>query len=508
MTRTEVNNILKHDEFIGEKLICRFRMVLAVIFFSSVPVVSFMRTMNNENAFPPQAYICCSSFFIYSIFIYFYLRKKESVHESFKYICVIIDMVMHTASIWIGCTYPHIAPAITYLSTWALFFMVLIMVGAFRYSVPCAYFSGIFAGLCYLLVVMVNGKNLDLPYYFYFENQTINVSFPVFNEFFRVISMIIIGVITGMACKRHLKHFNSMLETQSEAAETASKTVEQTRGITQVIQKSTADIFHSSQDIFSTANNQAASIQEIESTINENSQIAEEIAHKISEVAVIASKMKNDVDEGFSVLESNVDQMVDIKEKNDGFISGIIDLGNKITRIRDIINSINDITDQTKVIAFNATLEATNAGERGKRFEVVASEVNRLADDITGLTKQINKNIEELEYSSSNLVASSEESFGKISEGNSLIQELENIFLEIKNRAETTSNQAHTITISTQKQLKSSEQINIAIADISKGLSNFILSTKIATSSAENLSKMTTKLGNLLADNEPDEALE
>ena len=508
MTRIDVNNILKQDEFLGEKLICRFRLVLAVIFLSSVPVVSFMRTMSGQNAFPPQAFICCSSFFIYSIFIYFYLRKKESVHGSFKYICVIIDMIMHTASIWIGCTYPHIAPAITYLSTWALFFMVLIMVGAFRYSVPCAYFSGIFAGLCYLLVIIVNGKNLDLPYYFYFENKTINVSFPVFNEFFRVISMMIIGIITGMACKRHLKHFKNMLETQSEAAETASKTVEQTRGITQVIQKSTSDIFHSSQDINSTANNQAASIQEIESTINENSQIAQEIANKTSEVAGIASKMKNDVNEGFSVLEVNVDQMADIKEKNDGFISGIIELGNKITKIRDIIDTINDITDQTKVIAFNATLEAANAGEKGKRFDVVASEVNRLADDISGLTRQINKNIEELQYSSSNLAASSEESAEKILEGNSLIKELENIFYEIKNGAETTSNQAQTITVSTQKQLKSSGQINIAIADISKGLSSFIQSTKIATSSAENLTKMTDELGNILTENGKNEALE
>ena len=508
MTRIEVNNIIKNDEFNGEKLICRFRMVLAVIFFSSVPVVSFMRTLNNENAFPPQAYICCSAFFIYSFFIFFYLRKRESVHGSFKYICVIIDMIMHTASIWIGCTYPHIAPAITYLSTWALFFMVLIMVGAFRYSVPCAYFSGIFAGFCYLAAVIVNGKNLDLPYYFYIENQAINVSFPVFNESFRVIAMIIIGVITGMACKRHLNHFNNMLETQSEAAETASKTVEQTRSITGVIQKSTDDIFHSSQDIFSTANNQAASIQEIESTINENSQIAGDISQKTSGVALIASKMKKDVIDGFSVLECNVDQMADIKEKNEGFISGIIELGNKITKIRDIIDTINDITDQTKVIAFNATLEAANAGEKGKRFEVVAGEVNRLADDIAGLTRQINKNIEELQYSSSSLVVSSVESSGKITEGNNLIKELENIFREIKNGAEATSNQAQTITISTQKQLKSCGQINIAIADISKGLSNFIQSTKIAASSAENLTKMTAQLGSILTDNEKNGTLE
>jgi methyl-accepting chemotaxis protein len=264
------------------------------------------------------------------------------------------------------------------------------------------------------------------------------------------------------------------------------------------IQKSTDEIFLSSKDIFSTANNQAASVQEIESTINENTQIAGEIAEKTGSVANIASKMEDDVIHGFSVLERNVNQMGDIKNKNDGVISGIIALGNKITKIREIIKNINTITDQTKVIAFNAALEAASAGERGKRFSVVASEVNRLADDIAALTKQIREQIEEIQNSSSALIISSEESADKITEGNNLIKELEDIFREIRSGAEITANQAQTITVSTLKQQKSIEQINFAMVDISYGLSNFLHSTEVATSSAEGLTQMIEELGILL----------
>jgi methyl-accepting chemotaxis protein len=498
MTKTETNEIIKRDEFDGEKLISRFRFCVALIYSISVPSISIMRGAEGLGYFPPYAYICSNVFLLYSISLFFYLRKKDSVHYLFKYICIMLDMIIISASVWVGCTYLETAPPISFLSTWALFYSVLIMLGAFRYSVPCAYFSGIFAGFCYLLTVLINGHTLDLPYFFKTESVSIPVSFPLYYEFFRVIAMILTGFITGMACKRHLKLFINMLETQTAASDAASKTVEQTRNMADIIKKSTDEIFLSSKDIFTIANNQAASIQEIERTINENARIVEEIADKTYSVACIASKMENDVIHGFDVLERNVNQLEDIKNKNDNVITGIISLGNKIIKISDIIKNINTITDQTKVIAFNATLESANAGENGKRFAVVAGEVNRLADNIASLTSQIRGHIEEIQSSSSALIIFSKEGAEKIAEGNNLIKELENIFREIRSGAEITTNQAQTITVSTQKQLKSTGQINMAIADISEGLSKFIQSTRAASSSADDLTQMIGELAALL----------
>jgi len=502
MNKTEIQERIKQDEYEGEKIICNFRIVVALIFIISVPLMSILYNMNGKEYFPFRAYICCTINIIFALFIYFYLRTRKKVPVYYKYICVILDMLIHSASIWIGCTYPSIAPAISFLSTWALFFLVLIMAGAFRYSVSCAYFSGIFGGLCYFAVVLINVKNLDLPYFFMYENQIINVSFPIYNELFRVFTMMATGFITGIACKCHLKLFNSLIETQAVSEKTALKTVEQTRIMADTIKKSTDDIFLSSKDIFTTANNQAASVQEIESTIKENASIAFNIAEKTSSVASISSVTENNIIHGFSILERNVKQLEDITKTNDSVISGIIILGGKITKISDIVKNINIITDQTKVIAFNAALEAAGAEEKGRRFAVVASEVNRLADDIAALTMQIKANTDDIQSSSASLIISSEESADKIKEGNNLIKELENIFKDIKNGAEITANQAQTITISTQKQLKSSEQINTAIADISKGLTNFIISIKAAASSAGELMKKTSKLGDLLTDTE------
>ncbi|MCL2271239.1 MAG: methyl-accepting chemotaxis protein [Treponema sp.] len=489
----------ERDEFEGEKLINKFRFVIALLYVGVVVLFAVLRHIEGLEPFPPYGYIPNNVFLLFSVIIFIYLRNRKSVHRSFKYFCVIFDMTLISASIYIGCSYPHLDPPIPYLSIWALFYFVLILLGAFRYSVRCAVFSGIYAGVCYFLVVMLRADALDMPYFYNLpDGSAMAVSFPSLNESFRFMAMIVTGAITGVACSRHLKLFSGLIETQSNAAKISSNIVKQTQGIADTIRKSTDDIFLSSKDIFTTANNQAVSIQEIEATIRENRQITAEIAEKTSDVASIASKMETDVNQGFALLKRNVEQLEDIKSKNDGVVYGIITLGNKMIKISDIIEIINAITDQTKVIAFNAALEAASAGEYGRRFSLVSSEVNRLADNIASLTKEIRKQADDIHRSSSSLITSGKESASKINYGNNLIKKLEEIFNEIRKGADGTSRQAQTITLSGQQQLKSTEQINTAIKDITTGHVSFIQSTKIATSSAEELTKLILHLGDLL----------
>jgi len=69
---------------------------------------------------------------------------------------------------------------------------------------------------------------------------------------------------------------------------------------------------------------------------------------------------------------------------------------------------INDIADQTKMIAFNAAIEAASSGEAGKRFGVVAVEIRRLADNVMESTGEIENKIEEIQKSINRLVVASE----------------------------------------------------------------------------------------------------
>ncbi|MDR0590193.1 MAG: methyl-accepting chemotaxis protein [Spirochaetaceae bacterium] len=489
-----LNDKIRQEERNGEVIISYFRLSLAIIYTIGMVVISFTQHIKGFRVLPWRSYCGPTVFLFEAIALLFYLRKRNVLHPYLKYLYVVFDMTIISLSIFISGTYPELLMPITFLSIQALFYILLIVLGAFRYNVPCAFFSGILAGVLYTGVIILQGEFLDVPYTAVVRGEMMPVSFPLYTEAFRVMAFVLAGVITGTSSKRHHELLKTMLKVEEDAALTASQTVNQTREIAKTIQGSTDNIFHSSKDIFTTANNQAASVEEIVSTMNENTRIAADIADKTGSVAAIASRMEEDVNQGFSVLEDNVTKMGDIKEKNNGVISGIVALGNKISRIRDIVKTINTITDQTKVIAFNAALEAASAGDKGKRFAVVASEVNRLADDIASLTKQIREQVEEIQNSSSALIISSEEGADKITEGYKLIKDLEDIFKEIRSGAEITSNQARIITISTQKQQKSTEQINIAITDISNGLNNFIHSTEVVTGSAEGLTRLAKEL--------------
>ena len=277
---------------------------------------------------------------------------------------------------------------------------------------------------------------------------------------------------------------------------------DKTISLAAALRESAQAISLSDQDDFISENerqdNIGGNIERIENAINENTRLVTEIVDKTNSVATVASKMEEDVQHGFTVLEKNVKKMQEIKEKNSGVINGIILLSNKVNKIRDTVRIIRTITDQTKVIAFNAALEAASAGETGKRFAVVAGEVNRLADDIAVLTRQIREQVEEIQTSSSSLIVYSEEGSDKIAEGYKLIRDLEDLFKEIRTSAEISSNQMQTITISTQQQLKSSELTSADVNEVSRKMKHFSGALKTAVLSVGTLTKRTYELEKFL----------
>jgi methyl-accepting chemotaxis protein len=281
---------IRRDEREGEVIINYFRLALAVIYVLGMGAISIVRNLAGYHYLPWWAHSGPVVFLIYSTCILFYLGRQEMVHNRFKYICVVLDMTIISYSIFITCSYPEVYPPISFLSIQALFYTVLIVLGAFRYDITCAIFSGIYGGAAYLIVILIKGGVLDMDYTTVINGNTVDVAFPLYNETFRVMGMIVAGAITGMACKRHLALFRSMIESESQAAIASARTVEQTKTMAKTIQQSTNEIFLSSKDIFTTANNQASSVQEIESTIKENTQIAADIAEKTGSVATIASK--------------------------------------------------------------------------------------------------------------------------------------------------------------------------------------------------------------------------
>jgi methyl-accepting chemotaxis protein len=97
--------------------------------------------------------------------------------------------------------------------------------------------------------------------------------------------------------------------------------------------------------------------------------------------------------------------MEDIREQNQKIISEIRNLSDMIIRISEAIRIIDGIADQTKLIAFNASLEASSSGESGARFSVVAAEIRRFADNVAESTRENKQKIEEVQGASQIFIA-------------------------------------------------------------------------------------------------------
>jgi methyl-accepting chemotaxis protein len=228
-------------------------------------------------------------------------------------------------------------------------------------------------------------------------------------------------------------------------------------------------ISESVQDQAVIANQQSSSVTEITSTMEEFSASSTEIADHAGSVASIAEKTLDDTKQGALIFETFVAKMVEIQEDNQNSIEEILELGKKSKEITTVMEIINNIADHTKLIAFNAALEASSAGEAGKRFGVVAAEIRRLADSVMESTGEIETKINEIQEAINRLVVSSEKGSKGIKEGMAYSMETGELLSEIVSGANATSVAAKQISLSTRQQKTASDQVVAAIREIADG---------------------------------------
>ena len=251
-----------------------------------------------------------------------------------------------------------------------------------------------------------------------------------------------------------------------------------------------------------TAQDQSAAVKEIVATMEDSNALSENISSKIHDVSKVAEKTSSDVADGVASIEQNVAQLHAIFDANQQTIEGMKVLSERIESIWDIVTLINNVADQAKIIAFNAELEASSAGEAGKSFRIVANEIRRLSDGIIDGTKEIKERITEIQHSSDSLILASESGTEKINEGYENAKSLGERFASIKNSAEITAGSAGDITEIIQQQTSASEQILIALKQISAGVENFTVATDNISSSSEHIREMSEAMNNSVKSDE------
>lgn len=239
--------------------------------------------------------------------------------------------------------------------------------------------------------------------------------------------------------------------------------------------------------------NQSAAVKEIVSTMHDSTELANNIGEKIKEVTALAEQSRDAVISGNNALQNNVNELMNIKNTNMLTIDGIKELNSKINGIWDIVSIINNVADKTKIIAFNAELEASNSGEAGKNFHVVATEIRRLSDNIIDSIKEIREIITDIQKASEALIQDSEKGTVQIDNGCESAKSLEKEFESIMQSSQTTADSSNQILTNVEQLTGASEQIFIALQEIAKGIESFsqnITSVSTASESVKDIASL------------------
>ncbi len=216
-----------------------------------------------------------------------------------------------------------------------------------------------------------------------------------------------------------------------------------------------------------TASNElSSSVAEITSTMEELSASSSQISEHAGAVVDIANKTLDSGRMGSEAMEQLTARMASIRDENRRSLDDIIGLGKASKEISKVMTMINVIADQTKLIAFNAALEAASAGESGRRFGVVAAEIRRLADSVTDSTGEIESKVSEIQDSISRLVITSEKGASGIAEGMEATAHTAQRLDELVDAAGKTAIAAQQISLSTQQQKTAVGQVVIALREI------------------------------------------
>jgi methyl-accepting chemotaxis protein len=229
------------------------------------------------------------------------------------------------------------------------------------------------------------------------------------------------------------------------------------------------DISGAVQQQASVTTEQSTAVTEITSTMEELSASSSQIAEYSKAVVDNAKKTCDDLKTGADAVNAVITKMTEISKDNDQSIREIYELGKKSKEITKIMEIINHIADQTKLIAFNAALEASSAGEAGKRFAVVAVEIRKLADNVMESTGEIEAKINEIQEAIERLVITSEKGSKAITGGIEYSGHTSELLIEIVDAANQTTDSSKQISLSTQQQKTASSQVLTALKEIMTG---------------------------------------
>ncbi|MFW0883475.1 methyl-accepting chemotaxis protein [Candidatus Acidulodesulfobacterium sp. H_13] len=215
-----------------------------------------------------------------------------------------------------------------------------------------------------------------------------------------------------------------------------------------------------------------------------------EVAKNSSSSAQKAEETEQVVDYGTKSVKEVANEMKNIEQTVSAVSDTITELGTSSVHIGEIINVINDIADQTNLLALNAAIEAARAGEQGRGFAVVADEVRKLAERTTKATKEIESKISSIQRNTQDAVNSMQKGKQEVSNGAEIAAKSAKTISDINILMSKLKEMITQIATASEEQSQVSEEISLSSEEIIKAQDNAQAGSRQVIASSEELARM------------------
>lgn len=275
---------------------------------------------------------------------------------------------------------------------------------------------------------------------------------------------------------------------------TARRVAGRVSELAQAIDASGAEVLTSTEQQAASAAELAAAVQQTVATVEELAQTATETAQRARTVADSAQASSDTADTGRRAIGDSISGMEDVREQSDAVARSILSLAERARDISEIVGAVEDIAEQTHLLALNASIEAARAGEHGRGFSVVAAEVRALAEESRRATTQIGHILTEIQEATNAAVMATEQGTRSVSTGSELVTSAGRTIEELGELISSATLAAEQIAGSAGQQATATAQITDAMRDVRTAIDQTAAAARQSENAARDLDRVARDL--------------
>lgn len=256
-------------------------------------------------------------------------------------------------------------------------------------------------------------------------------------------------------------YFNEFIDKLQQMIKKVAHVTDKVASASVELSATAEEISKGTDSLTSRASQTAAAVEEMTTTVSQ-------VAQNSGKAASLAQDTVKTAQEGGTVVSSTISGMQQLSAAVSNSATIISDLGKSSDQIGEIVRTIEDIADQTNLLALNAAIEAARAGEQGRGFAVVADEVRKLAERTTKATKEIGDMIRQIQHDTRGAVDSMQQGTQKVTAGVDLVNKTGEALSQIVRMVSESADMIRQIAVASEEQSVATQQIASDIEQVAK----------------------------------------